>query len=37
MKNVKNFSLAIAILISFLSFGQEINEKNKFKEYEFLF
>jgi hypothetical protein len=35
MKNVKNFSLAIAMLVSFLSFGQEINEKNKFKEYEF--
>ena len=35
MKNVKNFSLAIAMLISFLSFGQEINEKTQFKEYDF--
>ena len=35
MKNVKNFSLVIAMLISFLSFGQEINEKNKFKVREF--
>ena len=35
MKNVKNFSLAITMLISFLSLGQEINGKNKFKEYEF--
>lgn len=35
MKNVKNFSLVIVMLISFLSFGQEINEKNKFKVREF--
>ena len=35
MKNVKNFSLAIAMLVSFLSFGQEINEKTQFKEYDF--
>lgn len=35
MKKVKNFSLAIAMLISFLSFGQEINGKTKFKEYKF--
>ncbi|MQP24877.1 hypothetical protein GFJ94_07340 [Flavobacterium sp. LMO8] len=35
MKKVKTFSLAITMLISFLSLGQEINGKNKFKEYEF--
>jgi hypothetical protein len=34
MKNVKNFSLGIAMLLTFLSFGQEINEKTKFKEKE---
>ena len=35
MKNVKNFSFGIAMLVSFLSFGQEINKKTKFKEKEF--